>query len=92
VAALAQLVDAAEDEDPTAVVRLLQELHTAPIQPELLAEALRQVRESGVTVAARVSPQRAGSSPRTCWPPGWRFLFVQGTIISAEHVSSAVSP
>jgi len=92
VAALAQLVDAAEDEDPTAVVRLLQELHTAPIQPELLAEALRQVRESGVTVAARVSPQRARELAPHLLAAGVEILFVQGTIISAEHVSSAGQP
>ena len=58
-AVLARLVKTAEDDHPSALVRPLQELHTAPIQPDLLAEALRQVREAGVTVAARVSPQRA---------------------------------
>jgi IMP dehydrogenase len=87
-AALERLVDAAEDEDPSAVVRLLQELHTAPIQPELLAEALRQVRDAGVTVAARVSPQRARELTPHLLAAGVEILFVQGTIISAEHVST----
>ena len=87
-AALERLVDAAEDEDPSKVVRLLQELHTAPIQPELLAEALRQVREAGVTVAARVSPQRARELTPHLLAAGVEILFVQGTIISAEHVST----
>src|SRR3954453_8434437 len=57
--ALARVLDAASDDDPNAAVRMLQELHAAPIQPDLLAEALRAVRDGGVTVAARVSPQRA---------------------------------
>jgi IMP dehydrogenase len=87
-AALERLVDAAEDEDPSKVVRLLQELHTAPIQPELLAEALRQVRDAGVTVAARVSPQRARELTAHLLAAGVEILFVQGTIISAEHVST----
>jgi IMP dehydrogenase len=87
-AALERLVDAAEDEDPSKVVRLLQELHTAPIQPELLAEALRQVRDAGVTVAARVSPQRARELTPHLLAAGVEILFVQGTIISAEHVST----
>ena len=39
--------------------RLLQELHAVPIDAALLTEALKRVREAGVTVAARVSPQRA---------------------------------
>jgi IMP dehydrogenase len=88
VAVLAQLVKAAEDDHPSGVVRLLQELHTAPIQPDLLGEALRQVREAGVTVAARVSPQRARELTPHLLAAGVEILFVQGTIISAEHVST----
>jgi IMP dehydrogenase len=91
-AQLARLVEAADDEDPSVVVRLLQELHTAPIQPELLTEALRQVREAGVTLAARVSPQRARELTPHLLAAGVEILFVQGTIISAEHVSSAGQP
>ena len=85
---LSRLVDAAEEEDPFSVVRLLQQLHTAPIQPDLIAEALRQVREAGVTVAARVSPQRARELTPHLLAAGVEILFVQGTIISAEHVST----
>jgi IMP dehydrogenase len=87
-AVLARVVKAAEHEHPSGVVRLLQELHTAPIQPDLLAEALRQVREAGVTVAARVSPQRARELTPHLLAGGVEILFVQGTIISAEHVST----
>jgi IMP dehydrogenase len=84
---LEQVVDAADDDDPAAVVRLLQKLHTAPIQPELLSEVLRRVRDAGVTVAARVSPQRARELTPHLLAAGVEILFVQGTIISAEHVS-----
>lgn len=92
-AALARVVEAA-DADPaeggvSAAVRLLQELHTAPIQPDLLAEALQPMREAGVTVAARVSPQRARELTPHLLAAGVEILFVQGTIISAEHVSHA---
>jgi IMP dehydrogenase len=86
-AALARVADAAVDDDPSAAVRLLQELHAAPIDTALLAEALRPVRESGVTVAARVSPQRARELTPDLLAAGVEVLVVQGTIISAEHVS-----
>ncbi|MCY7341049.1 MAG: GuaB3 family IMP dehydrogenase-related protein [Pseudonocardia sp.] len=84
---LAQVVDAAADDDPMAAVRLLQELHAAPIDGRLLVEALRPVREAGVTVAARVSPQRARELTPDLLAAGVEILVVQGTIISAEHVS-----
>ncbi|GAB3005138.1 GuaB3 family IMP dehydrogenase-related protein [Amycolatopsis acidiphila] len=90
--AMQRLVDTMKDEDPTALVRVLQELHSAPVRPELLAEALRTVRESGVTVAARVSPQRAAELTPHLIAAGVEILVVQGTIISAEHVSGDADP
>ena len=85
--ALVRVRAAAEDDDPAAAVRLLQELHAAPLDTALLTEALRSVREAGVTVAARVSPQRARELTPVLLAAGVEILVVQGTIISAEHVS-----
>ncbi|WP_214367209.1 GuaB3 family IMP dehydrogenase-related protein [Pseudonocardia sp. H11422] len=85
--ALERVLQAATGDDPAAAVRTLQELHAAPIQPDLLAEALQTVRDAGVTVAARVSPQRARELTPMLLAGGIEVLFVQGTIISAEHVS-----
>src|SRR4051812_8158695 len=42
-----------DDSDLTALTRQLQELHAAPIRPELITEAVKQVAAGGVTVAAR---------------------------------------
>ncbi len=84
--ALARVVAAASD-DPAAAVGLLQELHAVPIDTALLAEALKRVREAGITVAARVSPQRARELTPDLLAAGVEVLVVQGTIISAEHVS-----
>ncbi|MBN9108723.1 MAG: GuaB3 family IMP dehydrogenase-related protein [Pseudonocardia sp.] len=86
-AALAKVLDAADAGDESAAIRLLQGLHAAPIQPDLLAESLKTVREAGVTVAVRVSPQRAREITPTLLAGGVEILVVQGTIISAEHVS-----
>src|SRR5690625_5497890 len=41
---------------------MLQRLHAAPLKPELLAERISQVRDSGVTVAVRVSRSDAHTS------------------------------
>jgi IMP dehydrogenase len=78
-----------EEDDPTALIRMLQELHAAPIQPDLLAESIKRIRESGaVTVAARVSPQRAAELTPDLLAAGVEILVVQGTIVSAEHVAT----
>jgi len=38
--------------------RRMQELYSAPIQPALIKERIKQIRAAGVTVAASLSPQR----------------------------------
>jgi IMP dehydrogenase len=91
--AMSRLVRAAENlEDLTALVRMLQELHAAPIRLDLLTEAIKTVRESGVTVAARVSPQHAAELAPDLIAAGVEILVVQGTIVSAEHVERAGDP
>ncbi|MFC4001483.1 GuaB3 family IMP dehydrogenase-related protein [Prauserella oleivorans] len=86
-AALARVAEAAKDGAALSeVVSLLQELHSAPIRPDLLTEAVRAVRDSGVTVAARVSPQHAAELTPHLLSAGVEILIVQGTIVSAEHV------
>ena len=78
--------------DETAAVRLLQQWHAAPIRVELLTEAIGQVASSGVTVAARVSPQHARDLAPALLAAGVEILVVQGTIVSAEHVSRGSEP
>ncbi|OBA31333.1 GuaB3 family IMP dehydrogenase-related protein [Gordonia sp. 852002-51296_SCH5728562-b] len=84
---IAQLVDIAlNDPDPSAPVRFLQELHRAPIDTDLLGEAVSFVRDAGVTTAVRVSRQHAPELTPALLAAGVEILVVHGTIISAEHV------
>jgi IMP dehydrogenase len=90
--ALDKVREAADDADLTGLIRVLQELHAAPIRPELIAEAIRKVTEAGVTAAARVSPQHAAEITPDLLAAGVEILVVQGTIVSAEHVSKDGEP
>ncbi|GAC69885.1 IMP dehydrogenase family protein [Gordonia soli NBRC 108243] len=87
---IAELIEVATgDPDPTAAIRLLQQLHSAPLDTALLAEAVGTVRDAGVTTAVRVSPQHAPELTPALLEAGIELLVVHGTIISAEHVSRA---
>ncbi|MCB1289784.1 MAG: GuaB3 family IMP dehydrogenase-related protein, partial [Mycobacterium sp.] len=84
---IARVIEAAEKQDDPAVpVRMLQELHAAPLDLDLLGEAVARVREAGVTTAVRVSPQNAQALTPTLVAAGIDLLVIQGTIISAERV------
>jgi len=86
-AKIAQLVEAAHKEpEPSAAIRLLQELHAAPLDPDLLGSAVARIREAGVTTAVRVSPQNAQWLTPVLVGAGIDLLVIQGTIVSAERV------
>src|SRR6201999_2868919 len=85
---IAQVLEAAEKEpEPSASIRLLQQLHSAPLDPDLLGAAVARIREAGVTTAVRVSPQNAQSLTPSLIAAGIDLLVGQGTIISAERVA-----
>jgi IMP dehydrogenase len=67
-------------------------VYAEPIRPDLIAERVRQLREGGGTVAVRVSPQHTLALAPVILDAGVDILFIQGTIVSAEHVSSTEEP
>ncbi|UVO14534.1 GuaB3 family IMP dehydrogenase-related protein [Mycobacterium sp. SVM_VP21] len=87
-AKIAQVVEAAAKEpEPSAAIRLLQQLHAAPLNPELLGAAVARISGAGVTTAVRVSPQNAAALTPALVAAGVDLLVIQGTIISAERVA-----
>ncbi|WP_067970182.1 GuaB3 family IMP dehydrogenase-related protein [Mycolicibacter icosiumassiliensis] len=87
-AKIAQVTEvAAKEPEPEAAIRLLQQLHAAPLNPELLGAAVARISESGVTTAVRVSPQNAAALTPALVAAGVDLLVIQGTIISAERVA-----
>jgi IMP dehydrogenase len=87
--ALAELSEL-DDEEPA--TRRLQEIYAEPIKPELIVERVKAVRDGGVTVAVRVSPQHTLALAPVILDAGVDILVIQGTIVSAEHVSTVDEP
>jgi IMP dehydrogenase len=87
---LAELRAAADTEEP--LTPRLQEMYAEPIKPELIAERVRVMREAGVTVAVRVSPQHTIALAPVVLDAGVDLLVIQGTVVSAEHVSTVDEP
>src|ERR1700688_1840200 len=92
-AKVAQVIEAAAKEpEPSVAIRLLQQLHAAPLDPDLLGAAVARIREAGVTTAVRVSPQNAQALTPALLSAGIDLLVIQGTIVSAERVDSHGEP
>lgn len=72
--------------------RGLQEVYREPVKPELIAQRIREIKEQGVTVAASLTPQRVADYVEVALDAGLDILVIQGTVVSAEHVSSVAEP
>jgi IMP dehydrogenase len=85
------LAEAARLDGPRATARL-QEIYAEPVKGELITERLREMRESGVTVAGSLSPQRTKEFAKTVVDAGCDMFVIRGTTVSAEHVSGQAEP
>jgi IMP dehydrogenase len=72
--------------------REMQAIYREPIKPELIAQRIREIKQHGVVVCASLTPQRVRDHYELALDAGLDILVIQGTVISAEHVSTVVEP
>ncbi|MGZ5385500.1 MAG: GuaB3 family IMP dehydrogenase-related protein [Acidimicrobiia bacterium] len=70
----------------------MQEIYLEPIKEELIGRRIQEIKESGVVVAASLTPQRVRAYASLTVKAGLDILIIQGTVVSAEHVSSHSEP
>jgi IMP dehydrogenase len=68
--------------------REMQRIYQEPIKPELIAQRVREIKEQGVVAAASLTPQRVRKYYELALEAGLDVLIIQGTVVSAEHVST----
>jgi IMP dehydrogenase len=73
--------------------REMQAIYQEPIKPELIRRRIEEIKEEpGVVVAASLTPQRVGRYYELALDAGLDILVIQGTVVSAEHVSETTTP
>ena len=70
----------------------MQEIYSEPIKPELIGRRIREIRDSGVVSCASVTPQRTEQFSPFILEAELDLLVIQGTVVSADHVSKSVEP
>src|SRR3954463_3242388 len=68
--------------------REMQEIYQEPVKPELIAQRIQEIKASGVVTAASLTPQKVRAYCETALDAGLDILVIQGTVVSAEHVST----
>ena len=77
---------------PEKATRRMQELYAEPVKPELITHRIVEINDSGVVSCASVTPQRTEAYLEHILAGELDILVVQGTVVSAEHVSTTVEP
>ncbi len=77
---------------PAEATREMQEIYREPIKRELVVQRIKEIKEGGVLAAASLTPQRVREYWQDALDAGLDVLVIQGTVVSAEHVSTVVEP
>ena len=78
--------------DPAVATARMQEIYKEPVKEELVGRRVSELREAGITTAASLTPQKVERFHRTALEAGLDILVIQGTVVSAEHVSQTSEP
>jgi IMP dehydrogenase len=78
--------------DKADATREMQKIYAEPIKPELIGKRIKEIKDAGVMAAASLTPQRVREHWQLALDAGLDVLVIQGTVVSAEHVSTVVEP
>ena len=74
--------------DREEATREMQEIYREPVKEELIAQRIGEIKAHGVVAAASLTPQKVERYYELVLDAGLDILVIQGTVISAEHVST----
>ncbi|HSM01991.1 MAG TPA: GuaB3 family IMP dehydrogenase-related protein [Acidimicrobiia bacterium] len=77
---------------PEKATRRMQEIYLEPVNPDLIGRRISEMKQEGVTTAASLTPQRVADYAPLAVEAGLDILVIQGTVVSAEHVSTRSEP
>jgi IMP dehydrogenase len=73
---------------PAEATRGMQEIYKRPIDSDLVGQRVKEIKSAGVLAAGALTPQRVRDYYQVALDAGLDVLVIQGTVVSAEHVSS----
>lgn len=78
--------------DAEKATQRMQVIYSEPIKLELVTERIRQIKTAGVVASASVTPQKTEFMSKALLEAELDLLVIQGTVVSAEHVSKTSEP
>jgi len=66
----------------------MQKIYERPVDPDLIASRIKEIKEAGVLAAGSLTPQQVRQHYEVALQAGLDVLVLQGTVVSAAHVAS----
>ena len=85
-------LDAIASFDKEEATAKMQEIYKEPVKPELITQRIKEIKDGGVLAAASLTPQNCERYIEAALAGGLDILVIQGTVVSAEHVSTYDEP
>jgi IMP dehydrogenase len=70
----------------------MQVIYREPLKEELIFKRIQEIKGAGLTTAASLTPQRVERYHKIALDAELDILVIQGTVVSAEHVSTRTEP
>jgi IMP dehydrogenase len=86
------LLDEISHLDADKATARMQQIYMEPIKPELVTQRIREIKEAGIVTCASLTPQRTEQFSKSLLEAELDLFVIQGTVVSAEHVSKTVEP
>ncbi len=72
--------------------RRMQEIYAEPVKEELIGKRITEIKNAGVVACGSLTPQRVQRYAGLVVEADLDVLVIQGTVVSAEHVSKTSEP
>jgi IMP dehydrogenase len=78
--------------EPDKATARMQQLYQEDVKEELIFKRIREIKEAGVVASASLTPQKVEQYHKIALEAELDILVIQGTVVSAEHVSTQHEP
>jgi IMP dehydrogenase len=85
-------LDRLAEAPPEMATQLMQEIYAEPVKAELIGRRIEEIKAEGAVACGSLTPQKVNDHYEIALEAGIDILVIQGTVISAEHVSSSSDP
>ncbi len=87
-----QYLEEISELEPEKATRRMQDIYSAPINPDLMIQRIQEMKAAGIITAGALTPQHVSLFAGGVREAGLDILIIQGTVVSAEHVSTRSEP